>query len=71
MVQYDLGRIFEWVAQISGLKNITQFKIELGSPEMLQQQAMMGNLVPMGGGGTKAAGPSGIPEPKQVSGMGQ
>lgn len=73
MVQYDLGRIFEWVAQISGLKNITQFKVQLGSPEMLQQQAMMGNLVPMGGGpgGARSAGPSGIPEPKQVSGMGQ
>lgn len=76
MMQYDLARIFEWVAQLGGLKNITQFKIQLGSPEMLQKQAMMGNLIPMPGkgGGRGPAQPTPAsatsPEPGQVPGMG-
>lgn len=69
MMQYDVGRIFEWVAQISGLKNINQFKIEIGSPEALMAQAAAGNVVPLGGGGA-AAGPSGTPTPRQISGNG-
>jgi len=69
MAQFDLSRIFEWVAQISGLKNIDQFRIQLGSPEMLQQQALAGNVVPIPGGGP-AAGAGGFPLPKQVSGNG-
>jgi hypothetical protein len=69
MMQYDVGRIFEWVAQISGLKNINQFKIEIGSPEQLMAAAAAGNVVPLGGGGA-AAGPSGTPTPRQISGNG-
>jgi hypothetical protein len=69
MMQYDVAKIFDWVAQISGLKNIGQFRVQLGSPEALQQQAMMGNVVPMGGPGAKPAGPGG-PAPRQTSGMG-
>lgn len=75
MMQYDMGRIFEWVAQLGGLKNITQFKIQLGSPEFLQKQALLGNMVPMGAnsvpGGAKPTKPSATsPEPKQVPNMG-
>lgn len=76
MMQYDLARIFEWVAQLGGLKNITQFKIQLGSPEMLQKQAMMGNMIPMPGkgGGRGPAQPTPASatssEPGQVPGMG-
>lgn len=70
MMQYDVGRIFEWVAQISGLKNINQFRIELGSPEQLMAQAAAGNVVPLGGGPAPAAGPAGVPQPRQVSGNG-
>lgn len=68
-MRFDIARIFEWVAQLSGLKNITQFRVQLGSPESLANAAMLGNAVaaPGGskGGGTSAAG---LPMPKQVGG---
>lgn len=73
MMGYDLGRIFEWVAQLAGLKNITQFKIQLAPQEQLMLAAQAGNVVPMGGGGragNKPPGTSGVSEPRQISGMG-
>jgi hypothetical protein len=76
LLQYDLSRIFEYVAQLGGLKNITQFKVQIGSPQYLQNQAMMGNVVPIGGGrGTAGKGQTPSPqatspEPGQVPGMG-
>jgi len=56
-MQYDLGRIFQWVAQLAGLKNITQFKIQLTPDEVLQNQMQAGNVVPLSGAkaGGKAA----------------
>ncbi len=32
MMQYDLGRIFGWVAHLAGLKNINQFKVQVLRP---------------------------------------
>lgn len=49
LMEYDMGKIFAWVAQLGGIKNIHQFKLEMGSPEQLQQQAAMGNVIPMQG----------------------
>lgn len=46
-MQYDLGGIFEWVAQLMGLKNITRFKIQMTPDALLMQQAAMGNVVPL------------------------
>jgi hypothetical protein len=60
--QYDLGRIFAHISTLLGVRNLNQFKIEIGSPEALAQQADAGNLVPIGprgvGGGTP---PRGVP----------
>ena len=75
MAGYDMGRIFEWVAQLGGLKNISQFKIQLAPDQMLQRQAQLGNVIPMGQGQgqqPKAPTPSSAssPEPGQVPGMG-
>jgi hypothetical protein len=50
LVQYDLGKIFAFVAQLAGLKNINQFRIDVQSPEALQQQEAAGNVVPIRGG---------------------
>lgn len=61
--RYDVGRIFEWVAQLAGLKNISQFRIELVSDEAAAQQAERGNVVPLGD-------VTRVPEPGQVGGMG-
>jgi hypothetical protein len=45
--QYDLGRIFAWVASLAGLKNVQQFKMQSMPPEMMQQSVQAGNSVPM------------------------
>jgi hypothetical protein len=79
MAQYDFAKIFAFVAQLAGLKNINQFKIQVVPDAAMQQQAQMGNSVPMGG-------PPGLPpgadmpppnmantggSPPQIAGMGQ
>lgn len=44
-MQYDLGGIFQWVAQLAGLKNITRFKIQVTPDQILQAAAQSGNSV--------------------------
>ena len=58
--QYDVGRIFAWIAQLGGLKNIHRFKIQVQEPEELLQQSQAGNVVPIGG-------PNG-PDPRATAG---
>lgn len=45
--QYDLAKIFAYVANLAGIRNISQFRIQIGSPEALAQQAEAGNIVPL------------------------
>ena len=52
-----MGRIFEFIAELGGAKNIQQFKLEPGSPEQIAEQAGAGNLVPAGGPPTGGGGP--------------
>lgn len=47
MQQYDIGKIFAWVASLAGLKNIQQFKIDANSPQALMGQVQAGNMVPV------------------------
>lgn len=79
MAEYDLGRIFAWIAQLGGLKNIHRFKIQIQEPEDLIQQAQAGNVVPIGGprgpnpGTTALNAPRGEgepPIPSQIPGVG-
>lgn len=49
-MQYDIGRIFAWMASLAGLKNINQFRIQLQPDAALQAAAQAGNVVPVGGG---------------------
>ena len=72
MLKYDIGRIFEWIAQLAGLKNISQFRVDLTPDEELMLEAQKGNMVGLGGGGQSqtegAASPgatSGPPPPLQ------
>ena len=44
---YDMGRIFGWIAQLGGLRNIEQFRIQVQDDAALQQQAQAGNVVPI------------------------
>jgi hypothetical protein len=59
--QYDLSKIFAFVAQLGGLKNINRFRINVVPDGQLQQQAQMGNMVPMR---------ANLNEPGQIPGMG-
>lgn len=45
-MSYDLGGIFAWMAQLAGLKNITQFRVM--PDQQLAQQVQAGNMVPNG-----------------------
>lgn len=80
LMQYDLGKIFGFIAQLGGIKNISQFRIQMGSPEQLQQQAAAGNVIPLGAKGGKGrnvrgangapGGGGAAPNPAQAAGMG-
>ncbi len=59
-MQYDLAGIFQWVAQLAGLKNITQFKLQLTPDQVLAAQMQQGNAVPLNG--PKAGGAGGPPK---------
>lgn len=68
MMEYDMGKIFGWVAKLSGLKNINQFKVQVVPDEMAMQGAQAGNIVPLRGmpperdlGRVPAAGSTGGP----------
>lgn len=57
---YDWARVFAWMAQLGGLKNINQFKVQVMPDAALQQQAQQGNVVPMPARGVP---PRGLPAP--------
>lgn len=65
MLQYDLGRIFAWVASLAGVRNVNRFKIQVGSPEAIAQATEAGNLIAMpsrGSGQPRGVSPSqGVP----------
>lgn len=67
MMQYDIGKIFAWVARLGGIKNIAQFKIT--PDQLLQQQALAGNVVPIGQAQKEAPGKN-LNEPKQIPQVG-
>ena len=76
--QYDFGRIFAWVAQLGGLKNIHRFKVQIVEPEMMTRQAQQGNVIPMRGqqsgqgnyAGGSPRGEGEPPTPAQIPAMG-
>lgn len=69
--KYDLGKLFGWVAQLAGLKNIKQFEIKMAPDEQLQDQAQKGNIVPLGTEPRKGERDLGrVPEPGQIRDMG-
>jgi hypothetical protein len=65
LMQYDIGRIFAWVAKLAGLKNIEQFRTQIVPDAQLAAQAQAGNIVPV-------PQPNATPtEPGQVANLGQ
>jgi hypothetical protein len=63
---YSIPKMFEFIAELGGAKNIKSFRIQPGSPEQISQMQQQGNLAPIPG----ATGPSGLtnatlPQPRQ------
>lgn len=56
---YDWGRIFGWVATLAGLKNISQFKVQVVPDQQFAAQGAAGNIIPMPA--KRVPGPSGSP----------
>src|SRR5215471_5443554 len=52
--QYDQGKIFDYLAELGGARNIDSFKLAPASPEVINAGIQSGNLAPLGPGG---AGP--------------
>lgn len=76
-LQYDLGRMFAWIAQLAGMKNINQFKLQpqmqVLPDEQLALEADRGNVVPMPGAVDPAMAMQNMArtsEPTQMAGMG-
>lgn len=65
MMQYDMAKIFAWVANLAGIKNLAQFRVLPDQQMMAQQQA--GNSVPIQQ--ASKATPN-LNEPGQIPGMG-
>lgn len=61
----DIVKLFGWVANLAGLKNFNQFRIQVVPDAQLTQQAQAGNVVPLRGA------PPQLTEPGQVPMMGQ
>lgn len=59
-MQYDLAKIFSWMSQLSGLKNIKRFRINIQQPGMN----------PMGGGVVPMNQLNNLNEPAQLPNMG-
>ena len=47
MMQFDIGKVFTHVAQLGGIRNINQFKIQVVPDAVLAAQAGLGNVIPM------------------------
>lgn len=74
MAEYDFSRIFAFVAQLAGLKNINQFRVQVVPDAAMQNSVAAGNSVPaapadapgMSANNENAGGAS-----PQIPGMGQ
>lgn len=64
MMQYDIAKIFAWVATLAGIKNMAQFR--LVPDQQLLGAAAAGNVVPIG----TAMKETNLNEPRQIPGMG-
>lgn len=74
---FDLSKIFAWIAQLGGLKNINQFRIQVEDPDSLQQQAQAGNVIPLRSGNDTGRRAGNQPRtdgdtevPSQIAGVG-
>lgn len=78
-MKYDFAKIFAYVAELAGVKNIDQFELVTVPDDELARKAEAGNTIPIGGPGGPGTsrstavtkeGASGTPQPRQVAGLG-
>jgi hypothetical protein len=55
-MRYDLASIFGWIAQMSGIKNLEQFKVQTVDPANINSMVQSGNVVPLGEAGGNRGG---------------
>jgi len=55
--KYDEGKLFEYIAEIGGAKNISAFKMSMAPDSQVNDAAASGNLVPLGPPGPRSPGP--------------
>jgi hypothetical protein len=67
--QYDRGKIFEWIAELGGAKNVSQFKLNVQPDGVVAEQAAAGNIVPIGEGGGQTPGIAGNPGDRLAGGL--
>jgi len=65
MGSFDIAKIFAFIAQLGGLKNVGQFKIAVAPDAAVQAQAQAGNVVPI-----SAPARTNLNEPGQIPGLG-
>lgn len=75
LMTYDIAKIFAWVAQLAGIKNLAQFR--LTPNELMQRQIQSGNVIPFAQANKEVTGSASPPaprrnqnEPKQLPNMG-
>lgn len=68
MQNYDFARIFAFVANLAGLKNISQFRVQVVPDGAMQQQVQAGNSIPASAPPPDANG--GVAGSPQLPGMG-
>lgn len=67
LANYDISKIFAYVANLGGIKNLNQFRVQVVSDATAAAAARAGNVVPLGGA---APGPAGFPTPPRPNNMG-
>lgn len=69
---YDFAKIFGYVGELLGAKNLDRFRIQVVADDTLDKSAMAGNSIPLGGAneGNGEGGAGGFPLPRQTPGMG-
>lgn len=66
MATYDIAKIFGFVAGLAGLNNVSQFRVNVVPDGVAEQNAQMGNSIPLGG----TTDLNKTLEPNQINGMG-
>jgi len=63
--EFPLSPIIRFMAQLSGIQNLDEFRTTAASPQMIDQQVQAGNLVPLSAiqGGVGASGPPPLGNP--------